>query len=105
VTRHVFNPQALIVSKKFWDTLSAEEKKIFEEAATEATAFQRQVNRKFGDEALEALKKAGMQVSEFSPGELEKMREKVKPVVQKYSAQVGEETVKEVYAEISKVRK
>jgi TRAP-type transport system periplasmic protein len=46
-----------------------------------------------------------MQVTEFSPTELEKMREKVKPVIQKYSAQVGEETVKEVFAEISEVRK
>ena len=31
--------------------------------------------------------------------------EKVKPVIQKYSAQVGEDTVREVFAEISKVRK
>ena len=46
-----------------------------------------------------------MEVTEFSVEERDKMREKVKPVIAKYSAQVGEDTVKEVFAEIAKVRK
>jgi hypothetical protein len=33
------------------------------------------------------------------------MREKVKPVIDKYAAQVGEPLVKEFYAELEKARK
>ncbi|MDA7415359.1 TRAP transporter substrate-binding protein [Xenophilus arseniciresistens] len=103
-TRHIYNPQALIISKKFWDQLSAEEKKIIGEAADEATAFQRGVSRGAADSALAALKKAGVTVTELPPAEVAKLREKVKPVIDKYTASVGEATVKELMAEISKVR-
>ncbi|KAB2966947.1 TRAP transporter substrate-binding protein [Zoogloea sp.] len=104
-TRHIYNPQSLIFSKKLWDTLSADERKIITDAATEATAYQRQVSRQQANEALEDLKKAGMQVTEITPAELQRMRDKVKPVVEKYSASVGADTVKALYAEIAKVRK
>ena len=105
VTRHVYNPQALLVSRKLWDGLSADEKRIFTEAAAEATAYQRQLSRSQADEALAELKKLGMQVTEFSSAELQRLRDKVKPVVDKHAAAVGEATVKEVYAELAKVRK
>lgn len=104
VTRHVYNPQALLVSKKLWDQLSADEKKIMADSASEATAYQRQASRSQADAALADLKKAGMQVTEFSPAEMQRLRDKVKPVIEKHSAKVGEDTVKEVYAEIAKVR-
>lgn len=104
-TRHVYNPQSLIFSKKLWDTLSADERKIISDAAAEATAYQRQVSRQQANEALEDLKKAGMQVTEIAPAELQRLRDKVKPVVEKYSASVGADTVKALYAEIAKVRK
>jgi tripartite ATP-independent transporter DctP family solute receptor len=104
-TRHIYNPQALIISKKTWDGLSAEEKKIVTDAAAEATAFQRQASRGAADSALQALKQAGMTVTELPAAELAKLREKVKPVIEKQTAAVGEATVKELQSEIAKVRK
>lgn len=104
VTRHVYNPQALLASKKLWDALSADEKKLLGDAAAEATVYQRQVSRSQAEGALADLKKAGMQVTEFSPAEMQRLRDKVKAVIEKHSAKVGAETVKEVYAEIAKVR-
>ncbi|MEJ8854817.1 TRAP transporter substrate-binding protein [Variovorax robiniae] len=104
-TRHIYNPQALIISKKTWDSMSDEEKKIISDAAAEATAFQRGVSRGAADSALAALKTAGMTVSELPPAEVAKLREKVKPVIDKYTATVGEATVKELMAEVGKVRK
>lgn len=104
-TRHIYNPQALIISKKFWDTLSADEKKIIDDAASEATTYQREVSRSAADSALAALKKAGITVTELPPAEVEKLRQKVKPVIDKYTASVGEATVKELMAEVAKVRK
>jgi len=104
-TRHIYNPQALIVSKKLWDGMSAQERKVVEEAAAEATAFQRTVSRGEADKALAALKAAGMTVTELSPAETAKLREKVKPVTEKYAAALGADLFKELNAEIAKVRK
>lgn len=104
-TRHIYNPQALIISKKFWDSLTGDEKKIVTDAANEATTFQRQASRGAADSALAALKTAGMTVTELPPAEVAKLRAKVKPVLDKYTASVGEATVQELMAEIAKVRK
>lgn len=104
ITRHMYNPQAVIVSKKFWDSLNPADQKAVTEAMAEATTFQRSVSRTQADVALEELKKAGMQVTEFSPAEVDKLRAKVKPVVEKHSDKVGAETVQEVYATLAKLR-
>ena len=104
-TRHIYNPQALIVSKKVWDAMSAEERKIVDDAAAEATRFQRSVSRTEADKALAALKAAGMVVSELPPAEMTKLREKVRSVSEKYAAAVGADTFRELNAEIAKARK
>lgn len=105
LTNHVYNPQSVIISKKFWDTLTHDEKKLFSDAAIEAGKFQRQAARDAAGATLDALKKAGMQVTELSPAETAKLREKMKPVIAKYSSGVGESTVNELTAELAKLRK
>lgn len=105
LTNHQYNPQSVIISKKFWDTLSAAEKKILDDAADEAAKYQREQSRGMMNAALDNVKKNGMTVTEFSPAEVAKLREKMKPVVAKYAAVVGETTVNEVQAELAKLRK
>jgi tripartite ATP-independent transporter DctP family solute receptor len=104
LTNHQYNPQSLIFSKKVWDMLSPAEQKILQDAALEAAKFQRQVNRDAAAGQLDALKKAGMQVSEFSPAEQAKLREKLKPVIDKHGAAIPA-TVAELQAELAKLRK
>jgi tripartite ATP-independent transporter DctP family solute receptor len=103
LTNHQYNPQSLIFSKKVWDTLSPAEQKILQDSAAEASKFQRQVNREAAAGQLDALKKAGMQVSEFSPAEQAKLREKLKPVIDKHGAAIAA-TVAELQAELAKQR-
>jgi tripartite ATP-independent transporter DctP family solute receptor len=103
LTRHQYNPQIIIVSKKTWDKLSPDQQKILQEASNEARDFERKVSREKNAQALETLKKT-MQITELPPAELDKMRAKTKPVVDKYTSQVGADLVKEVYAELEKVR-
>jgi TRAP-type transport system periplasmic protein len=105
ITNHQYNPQSVIFSKKVWDTYSAAEKKVIEDAAAEATKFQREQSRAAVAANWELLKKNGMTVTQFSPEEVNKLREKMKPVIAKYSATVGEATVSEVQAELAKLRK
>jgi len=105
LTNHVYNPQSMIISKKVWDTFSADEKKAFQDAANEAIAHQRKVSREQTATALDALKKAGMQVTELPAEEVAKLREKMKPVVATHAAAVGQETVDAINAELAKLRK
>jgi len=57
------------------------------------------------DKSRQFLVKSGMQINDIAPQEIARMRDKVKPVIDKYSAQIGEPLVKEFYAELDKARK
>jgi TRAP-type transport system periplasmic protein len=104
LTRHIYNAQSVIMSKKTWDRLSDEERKIVQDSLNEAEAYQRQVSREKSLQVLEDLKKAGMQVNEVSPQEIARIREKIKPVIDKYAKEAGEPLMAEVNAEIAKKR-
>ncbi|MET0652323.1 MAG: DctP family TRAP transporter solute-binding subunit, partial [Hyphomicrobiaceae bacterium] len=105
VTKHKYTPLVLILSKKFWDQLSADEKKVIQDAATEAAVYQRKANRDLNEQYLQSLKKVGMQINEVPAAEVARMRAKVQPVVDKYSTQIGGTLVKDLYGEIEKARK
>ena len=105
LTNHQYNPQSVVISKKFWDTLSAAEQKILQDAANESASYQRTQSRAQLQTGLEDLKKGGMQVSELSAAEVAKLREKMKPVIAKHAASVGETTVNAMMAELAKLRK
>jgi tripartite ATP-independent transporter DctP family solute receptor len=104
LTRHIYNAQSVIMGKKTWDKFSDEEKKIIQSSLDEAETYQRQVSRQKSTQVLEDLKKAGMQVNEVSPQEISRIREKIKPVVDKYTKEVGDALAAEVNAEITKKR-
>ena len=104
VTNHQYNPQSIIFSKKVWDTLSPADQKVIADAAKEASAHQRQVNRSKSADDLAELKAKGMQVTEFSAAEQAKLRDKLKPVIDKHGAAIAG-TVAELQAELAKIRK
>jgi TRAP-type transport system periplasmic protein len=101
VTNHMYNPQSLLMSKKVWDRLTNDEKKIVADAAKEATTAARQYARDNDAKALGDLKKT-MEVTNIAPADIAKIQAKLKPVIDKYSANVGPELVKELQAELAK---
>ena len=103
-TRHIYNPQMLMVGKKFWDSLSADEKKIFEEAAIEARDVQRKAARAMTEKSRKVMTDHGMQLNEIAPAEIARMRDAVKPVTDKYAAQLDPELVKAFRAELEKTK-
>ena len=105
LTNHQYNPQSVIFSKKIWDGMSAAEKKLIDDSADESTKLQREASRAAVAANIELLKKNGMTVTQFPPAEIAKLREKMKPVIAKYTINVGEGLVKEVEAELAKLRK
>ena len=102
-TRHIYNPQTMMISKKTWDRLNKDEQEVLLSAAKEAQAYQRKVSRDAQEVALANLKKT-MEYTELPPAEIAKVRTKLKPVIDKYSANVGGDFAKQVYAEIDKGR-
>ncbi len=103
-TRHVYNPLVVIFSRKTWDRLSNDERTIVQAAAKEAGAYERKVSREANEKSVELVKSKGMTVTEIPAQEIARMREKVKPVTDKFVKEAGEGLVKEMYAEIDKVR-
>jgi len=104
LTNHQYNPQSVIFSKKVWDSMSAAEKKIIDESADEAVKAQREANRAALNNNLELLKKNGMTITTLPAAEIAKLREKMKPVIDKHSAALGT-VVADVQAELAKMRK
>ena len=104
LTNHQYNPQSVIFSKKVWDTLSPAERKIIDDSADAATKNQRAQSRASLAANLELLKKNGMTITQFPPAEVAKLREKMKPVIDKHSAALGS-TVADVQSELAKLRK
>lgn len=104
LTNHQYNPQSVIFSKKVWDTLNPAEQKILRDSAIEAGKYERQVTREADASTLEQLKKNGMQVSTLSPQQVAELRAKMKPVIEKHGADIPD-TVKEMMAELDKLRK
>ena len=104
LTNHQYNPQSMIFSKKVWDTLNDAERKIIADAATEAAQFERQLARSSAQGDIDALRKAGMEVGELPAAEMAKFRERMKPVIEKHGAPIAD-TVKELQAELDKLRK
>jgi tripartite ATP-independent transporter DctP family solute receptor len=104
LTGHQYNPQSVMVSKKFWDGLSAGERKIIEDAVSESSRFQRQQSRNLVASITDNLKKNGMQVTELPAAEMNLLREKMKPVIAKHGAAIAA-TVAELEAELAKLRK
>ena len=103
-TNHVYAANIILVSRKFWDTLSPAEQKIMKDAAVEARDYQRQVSRDMAGKALAELKAKGMQVNELAPAEVTRMRTAVKPIHDKFSAEYDPAIVKTFQAEMAKIQ-
>lgn len=104
VTRHQYNPQIVLISKKVWDGLNDEEKAVFQSAATEARDYQRKVSREVDAKAIEDIKATGMEVNELSPEETQKLRDAVKPLIDKFAAEIGPDTVTALFKELETIR-
>jgi tripartite ATP-independent transporter DctP family solute receptor len=103
ITRHFYTGMPVLMSKQTWDSMSPAEQAVIRESADEAKAEERKLLQAQEAEVTERLRKA-MQVNELGAPELERMREKVRPVVERFNGEVGEALVKEVNAELGRVR-
>ncbi|WP_395457885.1 TRAP transporter substrate-binding protein (plasmid) [Azospirillum melinis] len=105
ISRHVYSPWIMLASKRWYDGLSADERKILSEAAAASRDFERKDSREASAQSMAYLKEKGMQINELSPAELERMREMVKPAFDKYAADGGADVLKDLQGAIAAARK
>jgi tripartite ATP-independent transporter DctP family solute receptor len=105
LTKHMYNPLVLLISKKTWDKFNDDEKALIIQAATETKAYQRKLLPDLTAQTLEDLKKNGMVINEVPASEIARMREKTKPVIDKYTPQVGAALVKQTNDQLAAMRK
>jgi tripartite ATP-independent transporter DctP family solute receptor len=105
ITKHVYSPWIVLASKKWWDGLNADEKKAIQDAAITSRDFERKDSREAGAKALDTLKQKGMQVTMLSTKETDRLQDAARPAIAKFSANGHAELVKELQAELAKVRK
>ena len=86
-TNHTFTQNIIIVSKKFWDRLSAEEQKMMREALPRRANISASRPRLQTEKALAELKAKGMQFNEIAPAEYARMQQATKPVAERFSAE------------------
>ncbi len=103
-TNHIYGPGVVLVSKKVWDSLTPADRKALHDSCDESRSYQRAVSRDANAALSAVLTKQGMVFNSITPAERQRMVERVKPVIDKYAKVVGEELVKQAYADIAKVR-
>ena len=104
VTNHVYSPWIVLVSKKWWDQLSAAEQKVLTDAAVASRDFERKDTRAEAASAVDALKGKGMQVNELSAAEATRMRSSLTRVYASIGASVGMDLWNDTQAELAKIR-
>lgn len=89
-----YDPLFLTVSQKLWDSLSDEEKQIFNEAGEEAMIAQKEASRDVAAKALETIKSEFPDleiVESLTPDQIEAFKAKVAPVYTDNKDLIGED--------------
>jgi tripartite ATP-independent transporter DctP family solute receptor len=94
---YAIDPVILGVSKITWDSLTPQDREIVRKTALEVMAWEKKAARAGLDgsnEAVENLKKNGMEVVTLSPKDLEAFRSKTRSVYDKWASEIGADLVK-----------
>ena len=104
ITKHVYSPWVVTVSKKWWDGLSRDEQKILQDAAVVSRAFERKDTRAEAMRSVSFLTQQGMQINKVSDAELKRMRDKAKPAFDRFAANGGGEVLKALQGALAQAR-
>ncbi|TLS38427.1 TRAP transporter substrate-binding protein [Pseudalkalibacillus caeni] len=94
MTRHVYNPSIMLISKSKFDGYSEEVQNLLLESSKEAGDYERQVVQDMEDKYLSQLEEKGMNV--ITDVDLEPFEKAVQPVYDKYSEQFGKDLIENI---------
>ncbi|RQD71863.1 MAG: DctP family TRAP transporter solute-binding subunit [Tindallia sp. MSAO_Bac2] len=93
LTGHFYAPAPLLISGALWDSLTDEEKTIFQEAANDATDIQRGMIQEMDDRLVEELEAEGMQITRPDVGP---WQEAMAPVYEQWEDTIGAELIQQI---------
>lgn len=100
LTDHGYLGYAVIVNKKFWDSLNPEIRKTLEGAMKDATIYNNEIAQKENDLALEGVKKSGKtQVIVLTPDEKMAWKKGAMKVHEQFADKLGRDTLQTIYRE------
>jgi TRAP-type C4-dicarboxylate transport system substrate-binding protein len=103
-TNHAYTPFLFLFSKAIFNTYAPEEQKALRDCAVVGRDVERQVIADLNKKSLEKIKEAGLQVSQLSPEEQARIREKSMVVYEKHKAEIGTDVVDGILAELKTIR-
>ncbi len=86
---HTMTPELVVVSKRVWDKLSAEEQKIIKEAARESEAVQKQAWKEYEEKSINAIKASGKNTITEVPDKTE-FQNAMAPLYEKYGGEFAD---------------
>jgi len=104
LTRHAYSPLVVLLSKKTWDGLSAPEQAALKECAVRGRDEERRVNREQAVSSVANLTAKGMIVNEISPAEMQRIRDRTRPVYELHGKAIGDEALTLVFGELKRIR-
>ena len=99
---HFFDFISVVANKRQLDALKPEHKAAVQTAMKAAIAQQRSVAAKADAEALEDLKKKGMEYNELTPAVIDQLRKATSGIVDDLRKRLGNELIDSVLAEVKK---
>jgi C4-dicarboxylate-binding protein DctP len=103
---HVWSIHAYMVNERFFQGLSATEKKAVEEGTKKAVAIHRKMTSEQDRNAKQILEKVGMQVTVLSPAEVQRFRKLAQPPVQQWAEkEIGKPYVDSLFKAVASTRK
>jgi tripartite ATP-independent transporter DctP family solute receptor len=104
LSRHVYSAFVLLVSRRHWELLGADQRLALRRSAAESRELQRRWNREAAGQALAALRERGMQVSSIPREDAERIRHRLRDVFDQYNRRIGTSEVIELYVELGRLR-
>lgn len=89
LTGHVFTVYIPVISKSFYDSLSAKDQELLRESMKKAEDYQQQLVNDEESKQLAEIEKSGVQVTRLTPAETKSFMAKVEPVKAKYRSDAG----------------
>jgi len=108
VWHYAIDPLILGVSKMTWDTFTAADKRMMQQAAEEAMKWELREAREgltTNGASYKKLEADGMIVTYLTPAQIKVFQDRSKSVYDKWTKEIGEDVVKAAFADVAKVKK
>ena len=108
VWHYAIDPLILGVSKMTWDTFTAADKKMMQQAAEEAMKWELREAREgltTNGASYKKLEADGMTVTYLTPAQIKVFQDRSKSVYDKWTKEIGEDVVKAAFADVAKAKK